>query len=169
MVVLPVDANGNPLIWFIGSIPLEYLRHVFQALILPVWLLETTTLYPLPIKKILLSLYPRITLLSWMDQQPSISLKSVYGGFPIFRHQYILPNFGGCLLLPPLIFIYWFQQLFPIYRLLHLFKKCFQLRPWIYPCLFHFSLAMPKSNKILISVLHFRTSHAHLPPSNHHP
>ena len=35
MVVLPVDANGNPLIWLIASITLEYFRHVSQALIFP--------------------------------------------------------------------------------------------------------------------------------------
>ena len=166
MVVLPVDANGNPLIWFIANIQLEDFCHVYQALLfssLPSRnhqyfsaTYQAKVTLPVPLySMIILNLPPK------SNQSMVVA--------PYSDTNIFLLILGGASY--PLLF-FWY-----IYFNRHfLFTNCsiysinfLQLLPWIYPCLVRPSLAMPKFNKRFIPVINCRTSHAPLPPSNHQP
>ena len=166
MVVLPVDANGNPLIWFIVSIPLEDFCHVYQALLfssLPSRnhqdfsaTYQAKVTLPVPLYSMII-----------MNVPPKSNQSMVVA--PYSDTNIFLLILGGASY-PLRFFLYIdFNHHF-------LFTNCsiysinfLQLWPWIYPCLVRLRLAMTKFNKIIIPVLNYRTYHAPLPPSNHHP
>ena len=166
MVVLPVDANGNPLIWFIESIPLEDFRHVSHALIFPSFTSRNhQAFFATYQSKFTLPVPPYYIIV--LNVPPTVNqymLIAPYSNTDIF-----LLILGGASY--PLLF-FWY-----IYFNHHfLFTNCsiysinfLQLLPWIYTCLFLPSLAMTKFNKIPIPGIHYRTSHAPSPSSNHHP
>ena len=120
MVVLPVDANGNPLIWFIESIPLEDFRHVSHALIFPSFTSRNhQAFFATYQSKFTLPVPPYYIIV--LNVPPTVNqymLIAPYSNTDIF-----LLILGGCLLPPPLLFIHWFQPSFPLYQLLHLFNK----------------------------------------------
>ena len=167
MVVLPVDANGNPLIWFIASIPLEDFRHVSQALIFysltsrnhhafsAPYQSKVTTLPVAPYSMILLDVPP--TSIQYMVVSP-------YSNTNIF----LLILGGASYSLRFFLYTYFNRNLLStncyIYSI-----NCLGLRPWIYYCLVRLSLAMANFNKIVIPGIHYRNSHAPFIPSDNHP
>ena len=152
MVVLPVDANGNPLIRFIASIPLEYFRHVSQALIFPSLTSRNHHDFSAPYQA-------KVTTLP----VPPYSM-IILNGPPTANKYLVVSPYSDTNIFFLILGVASYSLHFFLYidfKRHFLFTDCsiysrsfLQLRPWIYPCLFRLSLAMTKFKKILIPGIH---------------
>ena len=149
---MPVDANGNPLIWFIASIPLEGFRHVSQALIFPSltsrnhhdfsapYQAKLTTLPVPPYSMIILNGPPTANKYLVVSPYSDNNIFFLILGVASYSlHLFLYMDLNNCFLFTDC----------SIYL-----GNFLQLRPWIYPCLVCLSFAMTKFNKILIPGLH---------------
>ena len=167
MVVLPVDATGNPLIWFICKYTPWVFPSCFPGTDFPcftyrnhqdlsdTYQAKVTTLPVPPYSIIILNVPPTINQYMVISPYSKTNIfLLVLGGasYPLRFFWYIYFNHN---------FIFTNCSIYSIHFL--------QLRPWIYPCIVRLSFSMTKFNKIIIPGPHYRISHATFLPYNHHP